>query len=160
MLHICIYIYSTLDAIVGWVESSLWYSMNARAFGPQTPYQAVGSAGVAMRTGKQLFVKSYDLSFQSITVVISTYVCLYWMKGILCGYAIRSGNRVRVIGVRITWRIYNVYSNLKVVIALIHDSNGMNSISLHLQTVAAREVWYKRSTLQILSWETKGKIVV
>ena len=42
------------------------------------------------RTAKQLFVKSYDLSFQSITLVISTYVCLYWIKGIPC-YAIRSG---------------------------------------------------------------------
>ena len=39
--------------------------------------------------GKQLFVKSYDLSFQSVTVVISTYVCLYWIRGVLCGYAIR-----------------------------------------------------------------------
>ena len=43
------------------------------------------------RTGKQLFVKSYDLPFQSVTVFILAYVCLYWIKGIFWGYAIRSG---------------------------------------------------------------------
>ena len=42
-------------------------------------------------TGKQLFVKSYHLSFQSVTVVISTYVCLYWIKGILWGRWLPSG---------------------------------------------------------------------
>ena len=42
-------------------------------------------------TGKQWFVKLYDLSFQSIVVDISTHVCLYWIKGIFCGYAIQSG---------------------------------------------------------------------
>ena len=35
------------------------------------------------RTGKQLFVKSCDLSFQNVTVFISTYVCLHWIKGII-----------------------------------------------------------------------------
>ena len=29
---------------------------------------------------KQLFVNSYDSSFQSVTVVVLTYVCLYWIK--------------------------------------------------------------------------------
>ena len=43
------------------------------------------------RMGKQLFTKSYDLSFQSVTVVVSAYACLYWIKGILCGYAIWTG---------------------------------------------------------------------
>ena len=45
-------------------------------------------------TVKQLLVKWCDLSFQSFTIFISTYhayVCLYWIKWILCGYAIRSG---------------------------------------------------------------------
>ena len=38
-----------LDATVGWLES-LGYSINARAFGPLTPYLAVGLAGVTMCT--------------------------------------------------------------------------------------------------------------
>ena len=38
-----------LDATVGWLES-LGYSINARAFGPLTPYLAVGFAGVTMCT--------------------------------------------------------------------------------------------------------------
>ena len=42
------------------------------------------------RTGKKLVVISYDLSFQSITVIL-TYICLYWINGIFCGYAIPSG---------------------------------------------------------------------
>ena len=46
------------------------------------------------RTGKQLFVKSYDLSFQSVTVVLSTYVFMYWIRGTLCGYAIRSDRHI------------------------------------------------------------------
>ena len=43
-----------------------------------------------VRTSKQLFVKSHELPFQSVTVIISTDVCFYWIKGILCGYAQRS----------------------------------------------------------------------
>ena len=38
-----------LDATVGWLES-LGYSINARTFGPLTPYLAVGLAGVTMCT--------------------------------------------------------------------------------------------------------------
>ena len=76
--------YIQLDAIVGWVNKcsgrrpsdtllSWWLGWHRHA-----------------RTCKQLFVKSYDLWFQSVTVIL-TYVCLYWIKGTLCDYAIRSG---------------------------------------------------------------------
>ena len=43
------------------------------------------------RTGKQLFVKSYDLLFQGVTIVALIDICLYWIKGIPCGNVIRSG---------------------------------------------------------------------
>ena len=44
------------------------------------------------RVGEPLFSKSLDLLFQSFTIVVLT-VHLYWIKGILCGYAIRSALR-------------------------------------------------------------------
>ena len=42
------------------------------------------------RVGKPFFGKSLDLSFQSFTIVVLT-IHMYWIKGILRGYAIRSG---------------------------------------------------------------------
>ena len=49
------------------------YSKNARAFGPRTPYRVGGLAGDVMRAWATIY--------------------LYWIKGILRGYAIRSGRR-------------------------------------------------------------------
>ena len=40
--------------------------------------------------GEPFFGKSLDLKFQSFTIVVLT-IYLYWIKGILHGYAIRSG---------------------------------------------------------------------
>ena len=45
-----------------------------------------------VRVGKPFFVKSLDLYFRSFTIV-SFIIYLYWIKGILRGYAIRSGRR-------------------------------------------------------------------
>ena len=56
---------------------SLGYSINARAFGPLMHTSSSCWLGWPhhVHTGKQLFVKSYILSFQSIIIFISTYVC-------------------------------------------------------------------------------------
>ena len=43
-----------------------------------------------VRVGKAFFGKSLDLSFQSFTLVLLT-IYLYWIKGILRSYVIRSG---------------------------------------------------------------------
>ena len=48
------------DSIVVLVQS-LCYSINARAFGPRTPYRVGGLAGDVMRVGKPFFGKSLDL---------------------------------------------------------------------------------------------------
>ena len=45
-----------------------------------------------VRVGEPFFGKSLDLSFQSFTIVVLT-IYLYWIKGILRGYLIRSGRR-------------------------------------------------------------------
>ena len=63
-------------------------------------------------SGKQLFVKSYDLSLQSVTVVISIYVCLYWIKGIVCSYVIRSGRHVYTVSA--------IFAMNKVLICVLH----------------------------------------
>ena len=69
------------------------YSINARAFGPRTPYRVGGLAGDVMRAwASHSFGKSLDLYFRSFTIVSFT-IYLYWIKGILRGYAIRSGRR-------------------------------------------------------------------
>ena len=44
------------------------------------------------RVGKPFFGKSLDLEFQSFTIIVLT-IYLYWIKGILRGYAIRTGRR-------------------------------------------------------------------
>ena len=44
------------------------------------------------RVGKPFFGKSLDLYFRSFTIALFT-IYLYWIKGILRGYAIRSGRR-------------------------------------------------------------------
>ena len=44
------------------------------------------------RVGKPFFDKSLDLEFQSFTIIVLT-IYLYWIKGILRGYAMRSGRR-------------------------------------------------------------------
>ena len=44
------------------------------------------------RVDKPFCAKSLDLQFQSFTIVLLT-TYLYWIKGILRGYAIRSGRR-------------------------------------------------------------------
>ena len=41
------------------------------------------------RMGKYFFVKSFDLSFKAPLCCFNVYVYMYWMKWILCGYAIR-----------------------------------------------------------------------
>ena len=79
------------DAIVVLVQSQC-YSLNARSFGPRTPYPVGGLAGDVMRVGKPFFSKSLDLKFQSFTIVLLT-IYLYWIKGTLRGYAIQSGRR-------------------------------------------------------------------
>ena len=55
--------------------------ISTRSVGAQAPYRAIGSAGVTVRAR----VNNY------CHCCISTYVCLHWIKGILCGYAIGSG---------------------------------------------------------------------
>ena len=94
-IYIYIYIYNWMQNVDR--EESLGYSMNAWA---PRPSANLSSCCLGLRRharkGKQLSVKSNDLSFKIVTVVISTYVCVYRAKGILCGYAIRSGRHPSV----------------------------------------------------------------
>ena len=85
--------YILRGAIVVLVQSQC-YSINAQAFGPRTPYRVGGLAGDIMRAWVSHFIfgKSLDLYFRSFTSVSLT-IYLYWIKGILRGYAIRSGRR-------------------------------------------------------------------
>ena len=70
----CIFISNdSLDATVGW-RQSFWYSKNARAFGPRSTFRACGTAKARTRRGKQLFVNSFHLLFQSTILVVLTYM--------------------------------------------------------------------------------------
>ena len=78
------------DAIVVLVQSQC-YSINARAFGPRTPHRVCGLAGDVMCMWVSHSLVNYWIyNFQSFTIVLLT-IYLYWIKGILRGYAIRSG---------------------------------------------------------------------
>ena len=56
-----------MDAIEGWVQS-LGYSINAKAFGPLSSYQADGSAGVPMRA------KVHFSHFKTSNIVVLLFV--------------------------------------------------------------------------------------
>ena len=64
-----------LNATVGWLES-LGYSINARAFGPLTPYLAVGLAGVDLRSARQPLTSHW----MSARLYCITTKCSYYNK--------------------------------------------------------------------------------
>ena len=77
MLPVC-----SVDATVERGQS-LWYSTNARTFGPWSPYRAGGTADVHACRGKQFFVKVFYLLPQSATIVVLTYMFVLDQRNIL-----------------------------------------------------------------------------